>query len=63
MPPPHTQSTRRANLQTPIPNPVTHTAADRSIVSELTTTPSPVVASLLNLENEVDYNFDDLHPL
>ena len=53
------QRTRTANLQTPIPNPVTQTAADRSVVSELTT-PSPVVASLLNLENEVDNNFDDL---
>jgi len=55
------QRTRTANLQTPIPNPVTHTAADRSIVSELTTTPSPVVAAtLLNLENEVENNFNDL---
>ena len=54
------QRARTANLQTPIPIPaVTQTAADRSVVSELTT-PSPVVASLLNLENEVDNNFDDL---
>lgn len=50
--------TRSTNLQTPVPNPVTQ-RTDRSIVSELTT-PSPVVASLSNLDNEEDEDFDNV---
>jgi hypothetical protein len=50
--------TRSTNLQTPVPNPVTQ-RTDRSIVSDLTT-PSPVVASLSNLDNEEDEDFDNV---